>query len=216
MYSTISADIVHSTKLTTEQTIRMKEHLQTFLDEMKVTSPGSWGRIVKGDALECVLTQPGDALRIALMMKCHIKRFESKKMDESFKTYGMRIAIAIGDMRTNDESNGIIDGEAIYKSGRMIDQKQVKTKGTIFFDFQTNVYADIIESLILLCDVAINKSSFKQCEILYHKLSGKDEESIAAILNKKRPTVNEHSRKAGWYAIEKALDIFEKLIRQSL
>jgi len=211
MYSTISADIVHSTKLSSEQTIKMKEHLQSFLDEMKIVSPGSWGRIIKGDALECVLSRPGDALRIALILKSHIKNFEKKKMDDSFKMYGVRIAIAIGDLRTNDEVNGILDGEAIYKSGRMIDQKKVLTKGTIFFECPSKKDIAVLETLVLLCDVALNHCSLKQCEVLYLKLIGKDEDTIADICGRKRPTINEHSRKAGWNAIEKAINIFESI-----
>lgn len=54
-YATISADIVDSTKLKTADTIRIKKLLKDFLEPMKKVSEGSWGRVVKGDAFECVL-----------------------------------------------------------------------------------------------------------------------------------------------------------------
>lgn len=54
-YATISADIVDSTKLDANDTMRIKQHLTNFLKYMMSVSKGSWGRVVKGDAFECVL-----------------------------------------------------------------------------------------------------------------------------------------------------------------
>lgn len=72
IYATISADIVDSTKMTTEDMILVSKCLNDFLHPMMKVSKGSWGRVVKGDAFECVLEQPHDLLRVALMLKCHV------------------------------------------------------------------------------------------------------------------------------------------------
>ena len=42
LYATISADIVDSTKMTAEDTIRMSQLLKDFLKPMKTASEGSW------------------------------------------------------------------------------------------------------------------------------------------------------------------------------
>ena len=43
LYATISADIVDSTKMTAEDTIRLIKLLTDFLEPMKKVSKGSWG-----------------------------------------------------------------------------------------------------------------------------------------------------------------------------
>jgi len=208
MYSTISADIVSSTKLDAEDTINMKEVLARFLSSMEVVSPGSWGRIIKGDAVECVLERPHDALRVALMLKCAVKSYVPKKKNKDFSRYGVRIAIAIGDLRINDRENGIIDGYAIYASGRTIEDKTMVSKGTMQVLTQSASYASL-DVVAFLADSLINKATDKQCAILFQKLMRKSEKSIAESLGKKVPTINAHSQKAAWPAISKALDWFE-------
>ena len=63
----------------------------------------------KGDSVEIYIDNPQDSLRIALLLKTLIKKFKvdadcvgqdaDKKRLEMFKTYGVRIAIAVGEMR---------------------------------------------------------------------------------------------------------------------
>jgi hypothetical protein len=59
----------------------------------------------------------------------------------------------------------------------------------------------------------ISKNTEKQCEVLYLKLMGNNEESIVKKLNKRQSTVNEQSTIAGWNAIEKAVHRFENVIK---
>lgn len=210
MYATLSADIVKSTKLSDSDTIRIKNHLEAFLDEMENVSEGSWGRVVKGDAFECVLSNPNDILRVALMLKCHVKCFALQSVGSKLSKYGIRIAIAIGELRVNNRESGIIDGEAIYKSGRAIEKKAPNGRGTMIACYEGN-NSDAINALISLCDTLINKSTPKQCEVLFYKLSGMAEESVAEKMRKARPTINRHSEKAGWPAIEKAVRYFESI-----
>lgn len=211
LYATISADIVDSTKLTAEDTIRVNKLLTDFLDPMKMVSEGSWGRVVKGDAFECVLMNPHDLLRVALMLKCYVKTFVPERPNPEFSKYGIRIAMAVGGLRTSDESLGIIDGDAIYKTGRAMEEKRPNVRGTMKY-CNDDPEAEAVKAIVSLCDVVINKSTGKQCEVLYNKLCGKDEVEMAAALGKSRPTVNAHSQKAGWIAIERAVRYFESLI----
>lgn len=211
LYATISADIVDSTKLTAEDTIRVNKLLTDFLDPMKMVSEGSWGRVVKGDAFECVLMNPHDLLRVALMLKCYVKTFVPERPNPEFSKYGIRIAMAVGGLRTSDESLGIIDGDAIYKTGRAMEEKRPNVRGTMKY-CNDDPDAEAVKAIVSLCDVVINKSTGKQCEVLYNKLCGKDEVEMAAALGKSRPTVNAHSQKAGWIAIERAVKYFESLI----
>lgn len=208
LYATISADIVDSTKMTAEDTIRVSKLLTDFLEPMMKVSEGSWGRVVKGDAFECVLQDPRDLLRVALMLKCHVKMFVPEAANPEFSKYGIRIAMAVGELRTSDQQLGIIDGVAIYMTGRAIEEKRPNVRGTMTY---CNEDADAVKAIVALCDVVINKSTGKQCEVLFNKLCGKDETEMSAAMGKSRPTVNAHSQKAGWIAIERAVKYFESL-----
>lgn len=210
LYATISADIVDSTKMTAEDTIRVNKMLTDFLEPMMKVSVGSWGRVVKGDAFECVLKEPHDLLRVALMLKCYVKTFEPEESNPEFSKYGIRIAMAVGELRTSDQQLGIIDGDAIYRTGRAMEEKRPNVRGTMTYcnDGQD---AEAVKAIVALCDVVINKSTGKQCEVLFNKLCGKDEVEMAAAMGKSRPTVNAHSQKAGWIAIEHAVKYFESL-----
>lgn len=211
MYSTISADIVSSTKLSSNDVVRIQKCLDTFLCDMCQVSNGSWGRVVKGDALECVLSNPKDALKVALMLKCFIKTFVPTTSNSDFSRFGVRVAIGIGDLRTNDAKNGIIDGDAIYKSGRMIDKKGVLAHGTMNVVYD-GANAELLTAIAQLCDVVINKSTAKQCFVLYQKMRGEGEDELAKRIGKSRSTINAHSSKAGWPAISNAIKMFENLL----
>lgn len=210
MFATISADVVHSTSLSQQETSSLHDYLLDFLHQMNQISKGSWGRVVRGDTLECVLEHPQDALRIALMIKCFLKSFEVKDKDVRFATIGARVAIGIGDLRINDSERGIIDGEAIWASGRTIDEKMTYSKGSLFLDCSSKKDA-ALQTIIQLCDTVVNKNTSKQCEVLYHKLCGLTEDEVAVKMGKTRPTINDHSMKAGWPAIESAIKYFENL-----
>ena len=209
-YATISADIVDSTKLSTNDVLRVNNLLSGFLNPMQKVSKGSWGRVVRGDGFECVLTRPCDLLRVALLLKCYVKMFEPELPNQEFARYGIRIAMAIGELRTNDQTLGIIDGEAIYLSGRAIDSRHPNVRGTMMLCYEGKE-AEALAAIVGLCDTIVNKSTAKQCEVLYNKLCGADEGELASALGKSRPTVNKHSQRAGWPAIERAVRYFESI-----
>lgn len=54
MIATISADIVRSTSLKTEDLIALRNSLKELLDDFEKDYPGFWARIVRGDSIECV------------------------------------------------------------------------------------------------------------------------------------------------------------------
>jgi hypothetical protein len=118
-----------------------------------------------------------------------------------------------------DLKNGIIDGDAIYFSGRMINEDKtynkakVTIKNTLFIKSNNDKLDGEIQPLLSLIDIMISKNTEKQCEVLYLKLMGYNEESIVKKLNKRQSTVNEQSTIAGWNAIEKAVQRFENVIK---
>lgn len=113
MFATISADIVSSTSLSVDETIRLKQRIEALFALLKTKYPDFYGRQIKGDYIECVMQNVSNVFRIALVIKSCIKSFpitENKKA-KNFQTYGIRTAIGIGNMRIVNTEQGIWDGE---------------------------------------------------------------------------------------------------------
>jgi DNA-directed RNA polymerase specialized sigma24 family protein len=68
--------------------------------------------------------------------------------------------------------------------------------------------------VLALLDVLIAKSTARQCEVIYLKLLGHNEEEISQTLGITQATVNQHSRSGGWNAVQKAVDRFSIAIKQ--
>ena len=101
--STISADVVDSTKLTKEGMVELRDSVNAFISEIRQIDPSAWGRLTRGDFVEFVVPRPEKALRIALLLKTRLKALDLpiiKDENSQLSVYGARIAIGIGTMRT--------------------------------------------------------------------------------------------------------------------
>ena len=82
MFATISADIVSSTSLSVDETIRLKQRIEALFALLKTKYPDFYGRQIKGDYIECVMQNVSNALRIALVIKSCIKSFPITEKQE--------------------------------------------------------------------------------------------------------------------------------------
>ena len=223
--ATISADIVSSTSLEVEQRLYMEERLTFFLTVVrkKFRQDGFYGRLIKGDYIECALKRTKNALRIALLIKAYIKSLDINDKNKKhqlriFKTYAARAAIGIGKLTIFDAKKGILDGEAIYFSGRAIEglstygKERVVIKNSLFFKSNREDWDQCFNPMCHLLDVLFLKMTRLQSEIIYYKLLGKTEDEIKNILKKSQSTINQHSTTAGWNAIENTIKYFERTI----
>ena len=214
MYTAISADIVSSTSLSIEETIALKQRIEDLFSILEKRFPGFWGRLIKGDYMECLLPSTKDGFRVALIIKSCIKSFpiaESKKK-KPFQIYGIRMAMGIGDMRIVDKENGIMDGEAIYLSGRTLDGMGTPNKnGTFLIELADKQLKPALQTVGMLTDALLNNATKRQSEVIYYKLLSKSEQEIADILGVRQSGINQHSTSAKWYCIEEALNYFEQL-----
>ena len=62
MIATISADIVRSTSMNTEDLIALRNKLHGLFLDLEEDYPGFWARIFRGDSIECVVPNYSDAL----------------------------------------------------------------------------------------------------------------------------------------------------------
>ncbi len=214
MYAAISADIVSSTSLCVEETIALKQRIEGLFSILEEKYAGFWGRLIKGDYIECLLPSVKDAFRVALIIKSSIKSFPvaESKGKKLFQTYGVRMAMGIGDMRIVDKEQGIMDGDAIYLSGRALSGMGTSNKnGTFLIEAVDKQLTPALRAVGVLTDALLNDATKRQSEVVYYKLLSKGEQEIADILGIRQSGVNQHSTSAKWYCIEEALNYFEQL-----
>ena len=226
MYNaTLSADIIASSVLDSQEIDLLSERIHWLFEQInesqiKHGKEKIFSRLVSGDLIELLVMDPRDALKIALIIKNGIKSFpiaenkgksNSNKYRKLFRTYGVRIAIGIGEMTTDLIEKDILSGDAIIRSGRLIaeqktsNKERVVIKNTLFFDSPIKTQTDLFPVLLSLLDELLNKTTTKQSQILLLKLLGYSEAEIARELGIKQATVNKQSRAAGWNSIEQAV-----------
>lgn len=225
-YATISADVISFTSLSEKEKRKLQSGIKLLLIDFseRFKKFSFYGRLVQGDYIECAINAPKYSLRIALLLKTYIKSidFEKTKSNKSklkyFFEYGIRLAVAIAPLTKLDPKNGIIDGEAIYLSGRTIknystsDKQKIVIKNTMFFCSPNNKLQEQFDTLFSLLDTIISKCSAKQSNVIFYKLLDLSEKDISKKLDKYQSTISQHSTAAGWLSIEKAINYFENTI----
>jgi hypothetical protein len=214
MFATISADIVSSTSLSVDETIGLRQRIESLFALLKDKYPDFNGRQIKGDYIECVMQDVSSVFRVALVIKSCIKSFniaENKKSTKNFQVYGLRMAIGIGDMRIVDTEQGIWDGEAIYMSGRALEGMNVLNKGTLSIKTSKKQLSSPLQTIALLTDAIVNDMTIRQSEVVYYKLLGFKETDIARKLGISQSGVNKASSATKWYCIEEVLKYFEQI-----
>lgn len=213
MVATISADIVKSTSLEARDLIELRKRLQSLFDRIETDMlPGFWGRIVRGDTIECYIPDCGMALRIAIIIKLYVRMF-ADVVDSSYYTrqYGIRFSIGLGSLKYVDRKEDIMDGPAIYISGRNLDaiSAEKDTYSAIGLEFDSLGIHWLLESYVSLIDNLIRSYSIKQAQVVFYKLLGYKERQISEMLNVYQSAVNSRSSLAKWGLLEMAIKDFE-------
>lgn len=212
MIATISADIVRSTSMGTADLLELRRGLQGLVGDLEEDIPGFWARIVRGDSLECVVPDSRDALRIAILLKLFVKmRVADYNCSEMLQRHGIRFSIAVGDLEYANKNEDIIDGPAIYRSGRNLDE--ISRKGvrmSIFeLDREPRSLSNLMDSYVaLICDL-VDSYSAKQADVVYYKLLGFKEVQISGRLGIYQSSVNVRATNAQWGLLNRAIKDFE-------
>lgn len=212
IYASISADVVDSTSLTLSELKQLHSTVNSVLRQLDSIVTPVWGRIVRGDTVECILNQPTYALRVAVALKCYLKFWMSTVgASPMAKDYSLRYSIGVGTMREVDIETGFLDGAAIYMSGRNLDK--MKSNCFAVFDCETDCsdFVDLVDMNISLLDSIINDLSAKQAIVVYYKLLRFPELAIARDMGISQTAVNLRSTSGHWNLISKTFERFENL-----
>ena len=188
MFATISADIVASTSLSVNETIGLKQRIESLFGLLKVSYPDFEGRQIKGDYIECVMQNVSNVFRIAFIIKSCIKSFSTAKNEKTknFHTY-------------------------IYLSGRALEEMSSLNKGTMSVHTSKKQLSAPLQTIALLTDAILNDMTVRQSEVVYYKLLGFKEADIAKKLGISQASVNNASTATKWYCIEESIKYFEQI-----
>lgn len=233
MFAVISADVVSSTSLPNNKLIKLTQKLIECLNELEGKNQrkygalyAGWGRIVRGDTIEYFLEHPEDAFEVAILLKAWTKAVVESKdwkdtdaeekstptaISKNFSKYGLRIAIGIGGMKTFDRKLNILDGEAIYRSGRALNKLSGYDKYAITISMENEEVAQTLQVIMALVNQIINKATPRKCETLYYRLLYKDSYLTADKMNITVSGVNQTLNDLGWSAIEGAIQYYRKI-----
>ena len=219
MIATISADIVRSTSMDTADLLDLRKGLQGLISNLEKDILGFWARIVRGDSLECVVPDSRDSLRIAILLKLFLMmRVADYTCSEMLQRHGIRFSIAVGDLKYADKDEDIIDGPAIYLSGRNLDEISRKDGRMSVFelDREPRSLSKVLDSYVaLVCDL-VDSYSAKQAEVVYYKLLGFREVEISERLGIYQSSVNVRATNAQWGLLNMAIKDFENLDLEKL
>lgn len=213
MVATISADIIRSTSLQTEDLINLRNRLRRLLDAFEMDYSGFWARIVRGDSIECYVPDFRYALRIAILMKLFVKiQTADYKCHAFLRKYGIRFSIGIAGINYSDKVEDIIDGPAIYLSGRNLDEISRDNSNIAFeIDEAPETFNNLLESYVALLSNIVDTYSSKQAEVIFYKMQGYKEEEISNLLGIYQSSVNMRSSSAQWKLLSTAIRNFEDL-----
>lgn len=213
MQAAISADIVSSTSLSPKEIVMLQAKINETIIMLEERYEGFWGRLVKGDYIECVVPEPNAALRAALLLKTAVKSLNISKdsRTQQFRKYGMRLAIGLADMRLVDRKKDIMDGDAIYYSGRSVDSMHSENKCSFVVVGKNKEYSMLLTTITTLVDSILNGATRRQSEVFYYKLLSMKESDIASLLSITQSGVNQRASVAGWSCLETAVNCFEQI-----
>lgn len=212
MIATISADIVRSTSLETADLLELRKGLQGLINDLEKEIPGFWARIVRGDSLECVVPDYRDSLRIIILLKLFVKMSVAGfDCSEMLQRYGLRFSIAVGSLKYVDKDEDIIDGPAIYLSGRNLDEISRKgSRMSIFeLDGEPGSLSKVLDSYVAMVCNIVDSYSAKQAAVVYYKLLGLREIEISERLGIYQSSVNTRATNAQWGLLNMAIKDFE-------
>ncbi len=220
----ITGDIIAYTSLNLKQKEILEKELKNLFRILN-NRYNIFIRLVNGDYLECVIEKPEKSLEIALLIKTFVKSLDFNQSNNDkrlkfFNNYGIRLAIAIGNLERFEPEKGIIDGEAIYKAGRLINEqsthesKKIHIKQSLYFFSENDDLNKEMDTIFNLVDFILNKATGKQARIIHRKIWGENEKEIARKFNISRSVVNRQAIAGGWHPIKKTLQYYpEKILK---
>jgi hypothetical protein len=200
--------------MNTEDLIVLRNKLRALFQDFEEDYPGFWARIVRGDSIECVVPNYNDALRIAILIKLYVKmRVSEFECSEMLQRYGIRFSIGVADIKYADKKEDIINGPAIYLSGRNLDEISRRENVMTAFEIgqAPKPLSNLLDSYVAMVSGIVDSYSAKQAEVVFLKLLGFKEIEISERVGISQSSVNTRAANAQWGLLNTAIKDFEAL-----
>lgn len=219
MKAAISADIIGYTQLSPPRADEVLSGLKQFFDQQNkldsLTNLLPDFKIKRGDALQIILPNARDALRMAIMLKAWITQIALTDSNKRrHPDIGIRLAIGLGAIENPRNKVDESSGEALIYSGRTLD-KMKNEKRTFAIKTPITAWTKELETAFKLLEVILSGWNITSAELVYWLLQDLNETQIAEQLNISQPAVNQRKKRAGWSGIEALLDRYQELINQN-
>ena len=170
--------------------------------------------VFRGDSWQLLVLDPVKSLRLSLLYRATIRaRIGRPDLDT-------RLAIGIGRIDAIPEarvSEG--HGEAYVLSGEALDWLSRSKATNMRFAHRDKEIAEDLDVIFRLIDAIATRWTDRQALAVAGALRGMKQEEIAEELWEKKITqqaVAQHLARAGWDAVEKGIDYFEKVAKNKL
>lgn len=207
-YAVITADLVNSTRFSSEITNDWLQKLSTLLQ----TDPSlKWTlapEIYRGDSFQAVLEQPEMVMRAVIICRAYIKA----QGDGAIET-DIRIAIGIGSIENITNRPGTSDGQAFRLSGQLADVIKNQNARIGIKLSQASICLDLMMDLL---ETLIENWTANQSETVFNLMHNKSINQIAEELKISQSAASQRAKSAKWWAIEKLLQDFPEVLKNNL
>ncbi len=219
-HAILTGDIVNSTKLSENERVELIYQLKNISQadekiDLKI-------EIYRGDGFQVEVKKAKEALMYSILLRAFFKGKHHFIFKEN--NYDARIAIGIGEKKISFldailegivDTLGERDGEAFRNSGRLLDEMKKKQNLIAISTSNDALNEDLDINLCLLEEIISNWKPL-QADVIFYKILGYTENSIAEKLNVSQSAINQTAKAAGWWVVEKLLNYYEKNINSKL
>lgn len=210
IHSVLTGDIIKSSKLDQPDLEKVRACLLDSVADVKKWKKGllkSKPEFFRGDSWQLLLSDPGQALRVAVFLRA------------SLLSHGMadtRISIGIGPItKVSPQRVSLSTGKAFEYSGEALDKMASHARMTIAGSPVDETDFTCVSLVVELCDALIARWTRRQPEAICLAAVPREatHETMAGEMKPpvKRQTFSDTLNGASWHALESAIEYFEKL-----
>jgi len=203
MISVITGDIIQSKKLDPGEWMnKLKQELNLIGNH-----PETW-EIYRGDSFQVEVTNPAQALKIAIKIKAAIK---------SIRKGDVRMSVGIGEKTYAALRITESNGSAFVYSGESF-EKLAKTKQNLAFASPFAAFNREMNLLLRLALIAMNTWTINSAEMVYLALEhpGKSQAELGEILGIRQNAVSNRLKRANFDEISDLINWYETNVAELL
>jgi hypothetical protein len=202
MHAVLTGDIVNSTLLDKTREQRLFSLLNLILS-------GHRHEFFRGDSFQAYITDPKDALKIALQCRTAAIGLDP---EASTVSADVRISIGIGNVETPVRALATAKGEAFLLSGRALDDLK-SAEGRLIIVIENKIAAVALEVMSDYINSIYKQMTPKQAEVILELLNGNSQQQASENLKRSKSTISQHVAAGRWDEISKILADYGRIVQ---